>query len=90
MLLVYGKPDCKWCDIAKGYLIEKYIDYENINLKDKKNREARKFLSDLNVKNIPIIRDGDYIFSEYSTYDKNMFLKDLKDWLIKRGLLNDW
>lgn len=89
MLKVYSKPDCKWCEIAKEYLTQYGIGYVNINLKDKKNREARKFLSDLKVKDIPILTLGDYIFSDYSIDNETVFLDSLCEWLVRRGLLND-
>jgi len=81
MLKVYSKPDCKWCNILKSYLIENNIPYTNINLADKKNREARKFMSDMGIKDIPIIISGDNIFQGYTTKSKSLFIKDMKKWL---------
>lgn len=85
ILKIYGKETCKFCNIAKDYLDENEISYEYIDLKLKKNREARKLMSDLNVKHIPVFVYGDD-YVEWSTKSENLFKEAIKRWLEKRGI----
>jgi len=66
MIEVYSVPNCKNCKAAKEHLDELGIEYEEINLKEKDNREARAFYRSLGVKTAPIITNGDkWILTEY-------------------------
>ena len=81
MIKVYGKPNCKWCTKVKAYLEENNIEFEYTNLKDKKNRQARKLMSDLKVEVVPIVIYDDNIYQPRSSGTR--FYKDLQEWLDK-------
>ena len=79
-LKVYGKPDCKWCNKSKEYLDSNNIKYTYIDLSDKKNRTARKLMSDLNVKYIPVFVYDDR-YKEINTESESLYLYALERWL---------
>ena len=59
MIKIYTLPNCKYCTKAKEVLKEMHIPYEEINLKDPKNREAREYYRSLEIKKVPVI-EGNY------------------------------
>ena len=61
---VYSKPNCKNCDKVKKFLEEHKIDYINIDLTDKEERESRKLMSELGVKDLPVLIGFDYDLEE--------------------------
>jgi glutaredoxin len=66
MIEIYTVPNCKDCKKAKRHLNDLGIEYKEINLKEKQNKEARAFYRSLGVKTAPIITNGDeWILTEY-------------------------
>ena len=57
-IIVYSSPDCAYCYTLKGYLKEKGIDYEEIDIYV--DDEGRKKMEELSgQKNVPVaIVDG--------------------------------
>jgi glutaredoxin-like protein NrdH len=56
MILLYTKPNCVHCEMAKKYLNQNDIDYEAINVSD--NKEALEFLKMEGHKSVPQIYIG--------------------------------
>ena len=84
-LKVYGKPNCKWCGVAKEYLDEYQYSYQYIDLSEKKNRKARKLMSDLDMKYLPVFIYGDNVKS-FSTKSEYMFKERLQELLEEYGI----
>lgn len=63
MIRIYFKPSCPHCTKAKEYLTSNDIEYEEIDLSKKENREERKFYRSLGIDILPVIvgtnKDGD-------------------------------
>ena len=55
MITIYTIPNCKYCKEAKELMDKMKVPYEEINLKDPKNRAAREFYRSQGVKSAPII-----------------------------------
>ena len=55
MIKVYTIPNCEYCDKVKDYLRSKNIEFEEINLKAKENREARAFYRSLGIDVAPVV-----------------------------------
>ena len=55
MIKVYTIKNCKYCVEAKDYLKKHNIQFEELDLSAKENREARKYYRELGVKIAPII-----------------------------------
>lgn len=55
MIRIYTVPDCECCMEAKKLLKSRKIDYEEYNLKEPKNRDARAFYRSLGATSAPII-----------------------------------
>jgi len=55
MINIYTVSDCKNCKKAKTLLDKLNISYEEINLKEPKNRDARSYYRSLGVKTAPVI-----------------------------------
>jgi len=72
MIKLYTVPNCSYCTKAKTILNELGIIYQEINLKQKENFEARNYYRSLGVKTAPIIahinEDGkeDWIILEFN------------------------
>jgi len=59
MIKIYTVPNCKFCKKAKELFNKKNIEYREFNLKEPKNREARKFYRELGATTAPIIVGND-------------------------------
>lgn len=66
MIQIYTVPDCKFCKRAKELMKKLNVEYEEINLKEPKNRKAREFYRSLGVKTAPIIKGPEFILTEYN------------------------
>ena len=55
MIKIYSKPGCKNCIQVKEYLSSRDVEYEDINLAAKDNREARKYYRSLGIRDLPVI-----------------------------------
>jgi len=77
MIKVYTLPNCKYCDRAKTILKQHNIEFEEINLKDPKNREAREYYRSLGVKTAPIIVSEDWIIKDYNDKTLLEYLGDI-------------
>ena len=55
---IYTTQDCIFCKEAKQILDEWHIEYEEYDLKDKKNREARAFYRSVGATTAPVIVNG--------------------------------
>ena len=80
MIKVYYKPNCNYCTKAKDYLRSRNIEFEEIDLSKKENREARAYYRSLGVKSIPVIVSEDWIYSEW---DEDLLKKLIDDELKK-------
>jgi len=80
MIKVYTVPNCEDCKEAKEYLDKESIEFEEINLKEKKNRDARAFYRGLGVKTAPVIVGIDKKGEEWflTEFDKDMLIELLK------------
>jgi glutaredoxin len=60
MFLILGKPDCKYCDLAKGLAVEKGAEYLYVNIVDEYGDNWRQVFADLQVKQrtVPIIYES--------------------------------
>ena len=59
MITIYSFLNCKHCMRAKELMIEKGILFEDINLKDHKNRDARAYYRSIGATSVPIIKFDD-------------------------------
>jgi len=70
MIKIYTVPKCKKCKEVKKYLLENSIDYEEIDLAAKENREARAFYRSLGIQTAPVIvgenSGGEWIITEFN------------------------
>lgn len=70
MIRVYSVNNCKYCEQAKEYLKERGVPYEEINLSDKKNGEARKYYRSLGINIAPIITEDSWIIYGFNEEKK--------------------
>jgi len=77
---IYSTTGCKNCKKAKDYLNNKGISFEEINLKEKQNREARAYYRSLGIKTLPVIT-GEVNGEEFILFE---FDEDIIDNLIKK------
>jgi glutaredoxin len=80
MIKVYSMKNCKYCEQAKDYLKEKGVPFEEINLSDKKNSEARKYYRSLGINIAPIITEDSWIiygFNEEKKKNIDMHIREL-------------
>ena len=75
MIKIYTTENCKNCDKAKEYFKSNGIPYEEINLKEKDNREARAYYRSLGLTTLPVIVIGEEIIPEF---DEDM-IKDIME-----------
>ena len=61
MIKIYYKPNCRYCKTAKEYLASKNIEFEEIDLTKKENREARDYYRSLGVNLLPVIEGDNWI-----------------------------
>jgi len=54
------------CREAKEYLDSRGVEYEDINLALKENREARAYYRSKGVRKLPVIEDDKWIMYEYN------------------------
>ena len=66
MIRIYSKPGCGMCEEAKKYLDSRGVEYEDINLALKENREARAYYRIKGVRTLPVIEDDKWIMYEYN------------------------
>ena len=81
MIKIYTVPDCKHCNRAKEILTERGISYEEFNLKEKNNRDARAYYRKLGVRTAPVIVDeeNDWILTDFDEESLIMMLEDYHD-----------
>lgn len=78
MIIIYTVPKCKYCIRAKEILNQKCIKYEEINLADPKNRDAREYYRSLGVKFAPIIKYSNGLIMK--EFDENKFIEALESY----------
>lgn len=84
MFRIYSKSKCPYCLEAKEYFSSIGIEFEDINLSKKENRDARAYYRNLGVDTIPVIvcfpdTNNEMIFSGWDNG-----IKESIDVLIKR------
>jgi glutaredoxin len=95
MIKIYTLPNCSHCDKAKKILKEKNIEYEEINLKEPKNREAREYYRSLGVKTAPIIvslddsRDGFKVKIDEKLMNERWIMTEYSDEALLKHLEDD-
>lgn len=57
MIQIYGKPKCKYCDMAKALLTNKGIEYSYIDIMQ--DEGAMDMIVDAGLKSVPQIFNGD-------------------------------
>lgn len=55
MYTIYGKPNCPWCDRAKGLLQPDEYNYVDVS----KDQEAKEVLVEMGVRTVPQVFDRD-------------------------------
>lgn len=55
MIKLYTMPNCNNCEKVKSYLKDRNINYIEINLEKKENRDARKFYRSLRIDTAPVL-----------------------------------
>jgi len=78
VIRVYSMKNCKYCEQAKEYLKERGIPYEEINLSDKNNGEARKYYRSLGINVAPIITENSWIICGFDEEKKCLLDKYIK------------
>ena len=63
MYKVYSQDGCSYCELAKITLMERNIEFEEINLKD--NAQALATLRLKNLRTVPQIWDGELYVGGY-------------------------
>jgi len=81
MIIIYGVPNCKYCSESMKVLDSLGKDYQYINLKDPKERNAREFYRFLKVKTAPIIisKNGEEIDWILCRYNRRHLLSLLRN-----------
>lgn len=79
---IYTTMNCDNCKQAKEYLNDKGIEYQEINLKEKENREARAYYRSLGIKTLPVIT-GLINGEEFIIYEFDKDLLDSLQWMEK-------
>jgi len=76
MIKIYGVPNCKHCKETIDLLKDLNIEFEYINLKDPKEREARQLYRSLNIKTAPVVinEDEDGVKWILGTYNKTVLM----------------
>lgn len=71
---VYTTPTCPYCQMAKDFLNDKGVDYQELNVQD--DLDARKEMVDKSGQlGVPVItKDNDYVIG-YDTEKLNELLK---------------
>ena len=64
MYKVYSQDGCSYCELAKITLMERNIEFEEINLKD--NAQALATLRLKNLRTVPQIWDGELHIGGYN------------------------
>jgi glutaredoxin 3 len=59
-VIVYSKPTCQYCDMAKDFLKENHIQFENIDV-SKDKIKAKEMIEKSGQMSIPVIEIGDTI-----------------------------
>lgn len=77
MIKIYTVPNCERCKEVKKYMTNNNIEFEELDLKHKENREARAFYRSLGVKTAPVIIGNDKKGKEWilTEYDKDIFIE---------------
>lgn len=72
MFVIYGKPECPWCDRLKDLLYGHTHVYHDLS----KDQEALEYIRSQGHKTVPqVFHDGEYIGGYEAT---NKFLKENK------------
>ena len=64
MYKVYSQDGCSYCELAKITLMERNIEFEEINIKD--NAQALAMLRLKNLRTVPQIWDGELYIGGYN------------------------
>ena len=62
--VIYGKPDCKWCALAKDLLDSIGWAYTYVDVKQ--DEQARNRLRELSITKVPTIWFGDDLIGGYA------------------------
>ena len=80
MIRIYTVPGCEDCKNARDHLEELKQEFEEVNLKEKENREAREYYRSLGIKTAPVIVDiidghVAWIMEKYDRDELNKMIK---------------
>lgn len=80
MIEVYGKPNCKYCDMAKALLTNKGVEYSYIDIMQ--DEDAMDMIVDAGLKSVPQIFNGDTHIGGYED-----LVKYLEDYIEPESIL---